>query len=317
MATGYGTSIQVTNIVELIAIAGQQSEVEGVEMIFDDIEYHDRSVVTRSNGKIVRTALEEYQLQPCSLIPNLWGSPWQGKGTIGSTDPVVRQRSIDLCKYALDAAVEIGCPYLGIWPGQDGFDYYFEVDHLHAWEYWVRGLQEISDHNPNIRIGLEPKPDEPRAYSFISTVPKTLLLIQSVGRDNLGVCLDVGHCLYVHENLGEMVALMHAKENRLFHCHMNDNYNNADLDMILGAVHTLEFIEFFYWLRKTGYKGYLSVDLFAYRTDPARSIGSAVRWMKAIDHFIDRVGIDRITALIQDGDPVVTTDFFRQQLLGE
>jgi xylose isomerase len=97
---------------------------------------------------------------------------------------------------------------------------------------------------------------------------------------------------------------------------MNDNYNSSDLDMIFGSVHTLEFIEFFYWLRRTGFDGFMSIDLFAYRTDPAPSVAEGVKWMQAFDRFIDKVGLDTIGQLIQRGDPVETTRFFREKLLG-
>ena len=225
-------------------------------------------------------------------MPNLWGHAWQQYGTLGAADAGTRRRSIDLCKRAMDIAAAGNCEYVGLWPGHDGADYYFEADYQRMWEWWVEGVRELADHNSAIRIGLEPKPTEPRAFPLINSAAKALLLIQDIGRPNVGVCLDIGHSLYSGENVAEAIALLQGRGNRLFHLHMNDNYNTSDLDMIFGSVHTLEFIEMFYWLWRTGYAHFMSVDLFAYRTDATRSVEQALRWMQAFDAFVDRVGID-------------------------
>jgi xylose isomerase len=317
MVGGYGDPAKNLGVYDLIDLAGSQGILDGLEMIFDanDVGGDWIGIGQESKAKI-KAALDKNNLKLVSIIPDFWGHWRQAKGTLGSTDPKIRRETIDMCKRAADVAADVGCPYLGFWPGQDGFDYYFEVDYQQQWDWWVKGMQEIADHNPNIKIGLEPKPEEPRAFSLISTVPKAMLLINDIDRDNVGVCLDIGHSLYSHENLGEVVALMQAHGNKLFHCHMNDNYNASDLDMIFGSVHTLEFIEFFYWLRRTGYSGAMSIDLFAYRTDPALSVVEGVKWMQAFDRFIDKVGLDKLTELINTGDPVESTRFFREQMFG-
>lgn len=80
---------------------------------------------------------------------------------------------------------------------------------------------------------------------MINSAAKALVMIQDIGRKNVGVCLDVGHSLFSAENVAEAIAMLQGHDRRLFHLHMNDNYNTADLDMIFGSVHTMEFIEAF------------------------------------------------------------------------
>jgi xylose isomerase len=317
LTSGYGDPSEQRGVYVLIDLAGKQGVVDGLEMLFDDSGEGGTWIgIGPSNKHEIKAALDKYGLELCSIIPNVWGNWHQAKGTIGSSNPAIRRASIDLCKRAIDVATDVGCPYIGIWPGQDGFDYYFEVDYQQVWDWWVEGVREIADHNPAIRIGLEPKPNEPRAYSFISTVPKTLLLIEDINRANVGVCLDIGHSLYGLENLAEVVALIQKRGNKLFHMHMNDNYRASDLDMMFGSVHTLEHVEMFYWLRRTGYDKFMSIDLFAYRTDPALSVAEGVKWMRTFDRFIDEVGLDALGALIKDGDPVKMSSFLREKIFG-
>jgi xylose isomerase len=68
----------------------------------------------------------------------------------------------------------------------------------------------------------------------------------------------------------------------------------------------------FYWLRKTNYSGWKSLDLFNYRTDPAASIAEGIRWMMAFDELIDRVGMDKLGELIKSGNAVENMAFFRK-----
>jgi xylose isomerase len=65
--------------------------------------------------------------------------------------------------------------------------------------------------------------------------------------------------------LAEAVALLKRFGNRLMHLHLNDNYRATDDDMIPGSVHTLEWVEFFYWLDRTGYDGWLFARHFRLR----------------------------------------------------
>ena len=51
-------------------------------------------------------------------------------------------------------------------------------------------------------------------------------------------------------------------------------------------------------------------------TEATSSVEQSVRWMKAMDAFIDRRGMQRFDALIAKGDPTAATAFLREQLLG-
>lgn len=303
-------------VIDLIDTAGKQGLVRGLEMNMDETDPADCVGINHDNWKDITSALNDYDLELIGVSPVLWAGIEFTKGTLGASDPQVRRKALDTIKRAMELAELAGAPYINIWPGQDGFDYYFETDYQKMYAWWVEGLQEAADFNPSIKLGLEPKPFEPRSYSFISTVPKSLLLLKEVDRENVGINIDVGHLLYSHENLGESVALIQAAGDKLFHMHLNDNYADADADMMFASVHFLAFVELFYWLRKTNYTGWKSLDLFPYRTNPAETIGEGVRWMMALDAMIDRIGMDTLDQMVAKGNPVENMAFFRKEILG-
>jgi xylose isomerase len=307
--TNYGGVKKGT--IALIETCGKQGIAQGVELLMGDGPVH----VNHGNKKEVMAALKANNLQAVAILPITYSEEFY-KGSLGAMDAPTRRKAIDLVKQAIDLAAELGCPYVGQWPGQDGWDYFFEVDYQKVYEWWVKGMQELADHNPQIRLGLEPKPYEPRSYSFIDTPSKVMMLARDIARPNVGLTLDIGHSQYGHENLAAVVALA-QRENKLFHLHINDNYGDADGDMAFGSVHFLGSVEFIYWLKRTNYQGWHSVDIFPYRTDPAETVSESLKWLQAIYDFVDKVGMDKLAALIEKSDGMAMMGFFRETMFGK
>ena len=85
--------------------------------------------------------------------------------------------------------------------------------------------------------------------------------------------------------------------------------------MIVGSVHTLEYIEFLYWLRKTGYKGYITFDQFPYREDGRDSINESAEWLNYFDTILDRTDPAEIEAVIQKQDAIEANRMLRRMLM--
>lgn len=306
MSGGYKSD--APNVFTRIEMASKHGLVRGVELIQgEDADIHP------GNKNAVQAALADHGLEVCAINPNLWGEPRWFKGTLGSTDPKIFRQAIDSIKLSIDLAAELHCEYVGLWPGQDGYDYLFEVDYLRLYDQWVQGMQELADYNPAIKLGLEYKPYEPRTHSVISTAPKTLLMLHDIDRPNVGLTLDVGHALYARENLGETVALS-QRQSKLFHLHLNDNFADWDWDLNFGVVHLFDFIEMIYWLKRTGYSGWYSIDIFAYRMDAADAIDESLSWLKSMLEFVEDAGTEQFDQFLVSGDPLLVSEFFRKNL---
>jgi xylose isomerase len=141
----------------------------------------------------------------------------------------------------------------------------------------------------------------------------TLLLSRETGCENVGVTIDTGHAFYAGEVVADQVVLAKRAGNRLFHMHFNDNFAAWDDDMIVGSVHTVEYLEMLYWLDRTGYGGWYSMDQYPYREDAAGAIGESVQWLKQFDAILE-ANRSEIDGLVANGDAVVTSRFLRKVL---
>ena len=95
----------------------------------------------------------------------------------------------------------------------------------------VRSFQEIADYagEKGIKVSIEYKPCEPRAFSMIDGIGLTLQMIDEVDRPNIGVTLDFCHMLMKRENPAYSLRLA-ARKNKLYGLHMNDGYGNWTTD---------------------------------------------------------------------------------------
>ena len=247
------------------------------------------------------------------LVPDLWTQAKWGRASLAAPDAKTRQEAVDEIKKVMDWAAELGCPYIDVWPGQDGYDYCFQADYLEAWNWLRDGLAVCAEHNGKVRLLVEYKIKEPRTHCFVNSAAKVLLLLQ--GMDKVGVLLDIGHSLAAGENFAEAAALL-SSFGKLDYLHLNDNYRSWDDDMIFGSVHVVESLEFIYWLRRLEYKGWLTLDIFPYREDGVRAATQCRNWVQAMFHAVDRIGLKSFADVIRLGDACDAIDLVRRALVG-
>ncbi len=265
----------------------------------------------------IKAQLKKTGLAVGSLAVDTFANPLYQKGSLSSPDKKVRDQALTDAKRVIDFAVEIGCPIVTLWPGQDGYDYIFAADYIKERQLFADGLKELCEYNKDIIITVEYKLKEPRTHSYLSTVGATLLMMEKIGLDNLGVALDYGHAALGYETAAEAVAMCKMYGDRLKHIHINDNYRLWDDDMIVGTVHTLEYLEFFYWLKKTGYNGYLVIDQFPYREDGKDAVSESAEWLDVLQKAADRIDENEIAEVLAKRDGVAASRFMRKILFGD
>ena len=215
---------------------------------------------------------------------------------------------------ACEFASKLDCDLINIWNGQDGYDYPLQADYDLERTWLVEGLRECATAFPSMRFALEYKLKEPRTHSYLARMADTLLVCQEIGTSNVGVTIDVGHSMVGYEDVAEAVVLAKRAGNRLYHMHFNDNYRAWDDDMIVGSVHTVEYIELLYWLDRTGYTGWFSMDQYPYREDGRDALAESVAWLQGFQKKVDS-SREQIDALLRTGEATKTSAFLRSLFL--
>ncbi len=302
--SGYGGG--GSTMIEMLDLATKVEGLDGVELVGN---WH----VNDDNIKEIPKVFSDRGLEVSMLTPDLWTQAKWGRGSLAAPDAATRQAAVDEIKKVIDWAAELGCKHVDIWPGQDGYDYSFQADYIEAWKWLTEGIAAVADHNPEVRPLVEYKPKEPRRHCFVSHFGNTLLLLKEF--NNVGVLLDWGHALQGGENIAEATAML-ALYGKLDYLHLNDNYGSWDDDMLVASVHVVEYLEWFYWLKKVNYSGWLTLDIFPYREDGIRAATESRDWIKGLFAAIDRIGMDEFERVIKEADGCSASALVRNALLG-
>ena len=182
-------------------------------------------------------------------------------GAFSNPDPVVRRAAVDITKRGLDALAAMGGRVMTLWMGQDGVDYAFQGDYARMWEDSLECLAQVCDHNRDLDIALEYKPNEPRAFSLMPDIGTNLLALRELGRGNTGITLDFCHVLFAGE-IPAQSAQLAGRYSRILGVHLNDGYGKRDDGLMVGSVHPMQTLELFVELDRQGFDGVIYFDTF-------------------------------------------------------
>ena len=151
----------------------------------------------------------------------------------------MRRRALEICEQGVDAARQLGAPTVKLWPGQDGFDYPFQADYRELWRLELDGVRAVADDGPGIRVAIEYKTKEPRIHiSLRHRGPHAAWGSTQIGRDDVGIVVDLGHSLFAKETPADV---LHAgpRARQAVHVEVNDNWREWDDDLAgrLGPPH--------------------------------------------------------------------------------
>ena len=149
-------------------------------------------------------------------------------------------------------------------------------------------LREICARNPKVKIAVEYKQKDPRQRQYLSNVGKTMMLINDVGAPNLSAALDTGHALMSQENLAESAVILNS-HGRLGTIHLNDNYRDADPDMIFGSVAFWDNLELYYYLKRMDYRGWHEIDITSPRDDRRKSAALVVKMARLYERLAEKL----------------------------
>jgi xylose isomerase len=272
---GYGPPV---GTIEAIRLAGS------TELIGIDLNYpFDEGVTVREVADELRTQ----DLHAVCITPIIYGRQFRS-GSFTNPDPALRAAAHDLAVEAVDVAAQLGARYVKFWPGQDGYDYPFQVNYKEVRTHGLTGIRDIARLFPEVSFGIEYKLKEPRTHLLWSTGAATLLALDQMKADNVGVVIDFGHSLFAKENPAEVLSLVH-ETGRLVDIELCDNYREWDDDLAAGSLHVVETLEFLHMVHAIGWNEPLKLDLFPYRENAQDAVAQSIMNLQAIEDRAARI----------------------------
>ncbi|RJP34269.1 MAG: xylose isomerase [Candidatus Omnitrophota bacterium] len=212
---------------------------------FDGVQLHDDDVVpadwdaiqTKRGVARVRKMIEGEGLAPEFIAPRLWEDPRTIDGGITNNNVNERQYAIDRSKRSVDIANMIGAQLIVWWPAREGTYLRESKDAVASIGRMVEWLDILLDHDPNIKILGEMKPNEPMDQAYSPTVGHFLgLSYRTKDPKRVGALIESAHSILAGLDPADDMAyaLWHGK---LWSVHLNDqNGLKYDQDRSFGAV---------------------------------------------------------------------------------
>ncbi|MDY7027873.1 MAG: sugar phosphate isomerase/epimerase family protein [Spirochaetota bacterium] len=282
-----------------VKMAAQIEGLDGLELCYP-ADFED----VQSTKKL----LDDYGLGVSSINfrSRRTGKWWRGSFTSEITGE--RREVVDNFKRVVDIADELGCGKVTTCPLNEGSDYLFEMDYEKAYGYFEESIREVAEYKPEIRICLEYKQSDPRARTMLGTAGETIAFCEQVGMPNVGLTLDIGHSLYAHERPSQALVLA-QRSKRLFHVHLNDNDKQWDWDMLPGAYNLWDFVEFFYYLKRTEYSDWCAFDIFPKEIDRVETFNQAIRFTRKLIEIADRIDEGEMQQLLAERNPTKSLEY--------
>lgn len=286
---------------EMVKMASKVKGCKGLEVVYPQ-NFKDSSEITK--------VLSYYGLDVSTVNLNVkFGEDFRF-GSFTNPDPQKRRKAIDLMKNAMDQAAALNCSTVTCALLNDGVDYPFEVDYWDAWKWAMEGIREAAEYRDDVKISLEYKLCEPRVHCMFNNAGKMAYFAELTGKKNVGVTLDAGHALLALEEPADSASFL-GKTGKLFYVHINDNCRNWDWDMIPGTVNFWDYLDLALALKKVGYNGWITADVFPQRHDPIMIMQKTFEWMDYIFDIADRIDEKKLHEMQMKCETFEILDYIR------
>jgi len=202
----------------------------------------------------VKTAADESGMTIEMVTTNLFGHPVFKDGGFTSNDRSVRRFALRKVLRNIDLTAELGAKTFVMWGGREGSEYDGAKDLHAALERYREGIDlvagYIKEKGYDMRIALEPKPNEPRGDIFLPTIGHALGFIAELEHgDIVGLNPETGHEQMAGLNYTHGLAQA-LWSDKLFHIDLNGQRSiKFDQDLVFGhgdllsAFFTVDLVE--------------------------------------------------------------------------
>ncbi len=254
------------------------------------VSFHDDDLVPPGSTaaereqilKRFRRALDNTGLKVPMATTNLFSNPVFKDGAFTANNPAVRRWAIAKTLDAIDLGVELGASIYVMWGGREGTECDAAKDIRLALDRYKEAVDiccaYARDRSYDIRIALEPKPNEPRGNILLPTVGHALAFVERLEHpDMVGLNPE-----FAHETMSGL-SFHHAVaqtlwSGKLFHIDLNAQVpSKYDQDFRFGSEGVRDAFYLVKLLEDAQYAGMRHFDAHAYRTENAAGVWDFAR----------------------------------------
>jgi len=289
------------------------------ELGFDAVQFHDDDAVPdmddlspaqiRAAARAVRRQLDDLGLVAEFVAPRLWEPPLGIDGSYTSNKPSDRAYALERSKRATDIAQELGTDLMVLWLAREGTYLRESKDIVLATQRLLETINALLDYDPQLRIAIEPKPNEPMDLAFIPTMGHALALgFQAMDPSRVGVLMESAHSILAGLDPADEIGFAMAF-GKLWSVHLNDqnglkfdqdrSFGSVDLRRAFNQVRVLDDNRF--WE-----VGIVGLDVKAIRTQPAelatKHLRNSLAMFLRLLELVRSLDRDRVNELIAGRD---------------
>ena len=214
---------------------------------FDGVQFHDDDAVpdmdNLSPEQIIKKANEVHSmLEGEGLVaefvaPRLWEDARTIDGAYTSNDPASREYARQRSRRMIDIADALNTKLVVLWLAREGTYVREAKDSKVAVEQIVDAINDMLAYNPDIKIAIEPKPNEPMDQAYIPTTGHAVAVAYLTDEpERVGVNIESAHVVLAGMDPSDEMGFALAY-NKLFTVHLNDqNGMKFDEDKSFGSV---------------------------------------------------------------------------------
>ncbi len=287
---------------------------------YEGVQFHDDDAVPNLNelsAAEVAAAAQEMAAMVAGeglvaefVAPRLWEDPRTVDGGYTANDPAVRRYAIERSLQAIDIANALGTRNIVLWLAREGTYMREAKDATRAVDHLVEAINRMLAHDPNIRILVEPKPNEPMDLAYIPTIGHAMALSYlTADPSRVGGLVESAHAILAGLDPSDEMAYAIAHK-KLWSVHLNDqNGPKFDQDRSFGAVDLRRAFMQVWVLDRNGYGQngeFVGLDVKALRTQKAdaatQHLANSRETFLALLDVVRGLDTARIEALIAGRD---------------
>jgi len=188
-------------------------------------------------AKDVRKMLESEGLLAEFVAPRLWEDPRTIDGAYTSNDPASREYARERSRRMIDIADALDTKLIVLWLAREGTYIREAKESKVAIEQIVEAINDMLAYNPEIKVAIEPKPNEPMDQAYIPTTGHAVAISYLTNEpERVGVNIESAHVILAGLDPSDEMGFALAY-NKLFTIHLNDqNGLKFDEDRSFGSI---------------------------------------------------------------------------------